>query len=335
MATALLDVANKGQLTDDQLVGLIQTLERESNGLTGATEKVDAETQAKIDNAAATAGMITKIDELANKLTASMNPLFGMRDAELKLADSKTKVAEAETTLFFATKALDDARRTGNQADIAKAEDDLAKAVRGLTEANNGQISAAMAMETAERSLEKALLNGDVTIEGAITTINGWRDAGYITAEQAATLTTKVNDLVFSYGLLPPAVSTQVLAPGLADTLRQANELKNTLFYLDGKGIGSYGQGLGVLVPGVNPYTDNSAVGRAVSAQDLTWVGESGVELFVPQTAGFVANAQSRAVQQAKTNDSGSGGVTIYAETNASAADIGREVAWALRTSGR
>jgi len=219
-----------------------------------------------------------------------------------------TQLAAADATLAIAQGWLDlgDSLKEGKKSldSTSQAGIDHQKAILGQ-------------VELLERQREETIKNGDQT-EATAAQANAAYDAGIehirAVARAAGYTDEQINQLLASYGALPPTVTTNIQTPGLDSALSKGISLGNALNRIDGQTYAAQvvvhyrteGQSL-------NAPLRTGGIGHAAAGggqSGLTEVGEEGRELVrLPQGTMVYphANANQMSMQAAARSGGGSG----------------------------
>lgn len=229
-----------------------------------ATDAVQEHTQALSNNELAARGNADALGQVNNELKKQADPVFALRDAQMKLAEAHDKSTEAVKKHGASSKEAKEATRN-----LAKAALELQGSVGALGKDFDGKLSPAMRSSLAAAGLTKREIN-DVESE-----FRAARKAGDSYAKTYAA-TTKVygadtaRKSLFSVKEvaddIPRAVSIGIRITGVGNVSAAAAAIRK-----------QYARARGGPVQAGQPY----------------WVGEEGPELVFPSGNGTVINASA------------------------------------------
>ena len=244
---------------------------------------------------------------LNSALHAALDPFFGMIDAANRNQKAQTDAAEASAKVATAYGELKTALAGGNEKDIAEKTKALADAQEGYTSAQKAAADSAINYQTSLNTLKGELESGKITYDDAIRKVNEMESKHLISAETANYLRGKLKEVADTAGLIPPTAGVTVTA----NTQAAIDKLKAFVGLTTQENIG-----LGDLWNYSANYNGSAMGGRVAPGMAMGGrpgrphlVGELGPEIFWPDTAGTIINAEKTSAMLAPT---ASGSTAIY-----------------------
>lgn len=272
------------QIAGDALVYVGNTIKFLSDMFVWFLQKVDAMPDWLVPN-----GLAADVDEMLEAMLLSEEPMAKYGEGLNKIsdasgnADAKTQSLTASLNAFFgvmlassnaaiaAEQALDGVRdalkENGRNLDINTAKG------RANVAAVNQHIAASIAARDAKIKETGSVSDGNRVYSTYIERLRK-------TLTQAGLTKKQIEELIGQYDELPPAVTTDVNAPGLSAALAQAARLNAELDRINRRAK-TNPMGRGGDYTGVGGYAEGGVVRR----QELAWVGEGNKpEAIVPLT---------------------------------------------------
>jgi hypothetical protein len=275
-------VATAGGVSRDQALTWVQSqaalgfeYSSTSEAVSGFTGKVDVSNLSAEDAADALKAQQDALKQLNDELRASVDPLFAMQRATRGNADAQLKVEDAKRDAFFAQNHYNAlVKAYGKDSLVAQdAARGLADRQRELTDANTAAATSALDVSTAANTLQFAIDNGTVSIEGAKAQLELWVAQGLLTREQADSVATGFWNAALQADILNTKdVQPGVHPQGLDEAISKFRELN-------------------VLVAAINEEARNSPVHEVSDADAL-------IRFRASQAAAAVVGARSLDGQQ-------------------------------------
>lgn len=294
------------QIAGDALVYVGNTIKFLSDMFVWFLQKVDSMPDWIVPN-----GLAADVDEMLAAMERSGEPMAKYGEGLNKIKGASGDAAEKTQDLTASLNIFFGAALASSNAAIA-----FEQAIDGVRESikeNGKQIDINTAKGRANvtavnQSIEAAIRARDAKIKetGSVSAGNKVYST-YIerlrkTLTQAGLTKKQIEELIGQYDELPPAVSTNVSAPGLSAALAQAARLNAELDRINRRAK-SNPMGRGGNYAGVGGYAEGGVVRR----QELAWVGEGNKpEAIVPLT-----NPKRAAQVMNEAGLSGMGGGTI------------------------
>lgn len=306
-------------ITGEQVVKIAQEVDKQATAYRAAKaqqDALDAAQQTYTSNVSlleqaqnAAADATVKHTEAAKKLDEALrntfNPIFGMVDANNKIAEGQRDVADATDKVAEKTKALNEARKTNDATKIAAAERELADAQQRLNEANINATKNAMDFQKAQNDLLASLKDNPKALEDARAKVEEYGRQGLINAEQMKIMKQAIADAAAQAMGFPSELDMKITL----NTWGFWSNITAVERYLDSM-TPEQRAAAAATIAGVIPRASGGRVGPGMALGGRPdarpyLVGELGPELFVPDTSGTVITAENTAKML------GGGGTTI------------------------